>query len=71
MDAETTTLTKREAMLRDRLKGDILNVALAGAVGRPGDTALATRYLLETVDEIIAERERHLLSDRAASPEGG
>lgn len=48
----------REEKLRNRLKGDILNVALAGAAGGKGDTALATRYLLETVDELIAEARR-------------
>lgn len=60
----------RERKLRAQLQHDIMNVALAGATGRPGDMKLATTYILETVDALIAERVGAVTSGRRASGEG-
>lgn len=60
----------REDTLRRRLKGDLLNLVLAGAAGKL--VKEATGFALETVDKLLDEREaevRRTISVRAA--EGG
>lgn len=54
--------TERENALRGRLQGDLFTLALAGAAG--SQVKVAITHVLETVDAMLDERERHALSVR-------